>query len=732
MNSQIKKSFVRQQGKSDCGVACLASVIKFYGGDISLERLRELSGTSKQGTTLLGLYNTAKHLGFDADGMEADTIDNLREISDPVILHVTLDNKFLHYLVFYGFDVNNRAIIGDPAEGLVLYSKDELNKVWQSKSLLKLVPNPNFQKASNLHSKKREWFVNLIKDDINILLLALVIGVFISMLGLSTAIFSQKLIDDILPSGNKYDLLFGLAIFTILLIARGFLNYIRGIFLIQQAADFNNRIIKIFYGLLLRLPKSFFDTRKIGELIARMNDTRRIQSTVSLISGNIIIDFLITLISISFIFLYSTLIGFVVLGCIPLYIIVLWMFSKKIANAQKIVMKSYADTESNYIDSIQGISVIKSANKELFFDSINRSVYGYFQTSIYQLGKLNISFGLYAELLSALLIATVLGFSSYFVLSKSIQIGEMVALISIASSVFPSINRLAISNIQIQEANVAFERMYEFKSVEPEYQVNSTSTQEDSTLKDDFNLIVQNVKFRFPGRKLILKNANLNLHRGEMISLLGESGSGKSTLIQIIQKFYKPESGTINLGDRNIDSIPTPTLRNFVGLVSQEVKIFNGNLLYNIALSNEYDALESVIPFCKQVGLGAFFESFPQGYQTIIGEEGVNLSGGQKQLVAIARALFLKPKFLLLDEPTSAMDRNMERHILSLLTNLKDGMAILMVTHRVEIALKSDRIYILEDGEITKFGNPNDLMSSKNLFSDSMNELLSDEFRHTL
>lgn len=732
MNSHIKKSIVRQQGKADCGVACLASVIKFYGGDTSLERLRELSGTSKQGTTLLGLYNTARHLGFDADGMEADTVDNLREISHPAILHVTLDNKFLHYLVFYGFDENNRAIIGDPAEGLVLYSKDELNNAWQSKSLLKLVPNQNFQKVSNLNGKKREWFVNLIKDDINILLLALVIGVFISMLGLSTAIFSQKLIDDILPSGNKYDLLFGLVIFTILLIARGFLNYLRGIFLIQQAADFNNRIIQIFYGILLRLPKSFFDTRKIGELIARMNDTRRIQSTVSLISGNIIIDFLITLISISFIFLYSILIGFVVLGCIPLYILVLWIFSKKIANAQKIVMKSYADTESNYIDSIQGISVIKSANKESFFDGINRSVYGYFQTSIYQLGRLNISFGLYAELLSALLIATVLGLSSYIVLSKSIQIGEMVALISIASSVFPSINRLAISNIQIQEAKVAFERMYELKSIEPEFQSNSTSTEGNLILNDNFNLIVQNVKFRFPGRQLILKNANLNLRRGEMISLLGESGSGKSTLIQIIQKFYKPESGTINLGDYNIDSVPTPALRKSVGVVSQDVKIFNGNLLYNIAFSNEYDALASVISFCKQVGLGAFFESFPQGYQTIIGEEGVNLSGGQKQLVAIARALFLKPKFLLLDEPTSAMDRNMERHILNLLTNLKHEMAILMVTHRIEIALKSDRIYILEDGEITKFGNPNELMTTKNLFSDSMNELLSSELRHTL
>lgn len=731
MNNRIKKTFLRQQGKSDCGVACLASVTKFHGGDISFERLRELSGTSMQGTTLLGLYNAATHLGFDAEGMEADTIDSLREISDPAILHVTLDGKFLHYLVFYGFDGNSRAIIGDPGEGLVLYSKDELNKVWHSKSLLRLVPNQSFQKASNTEKKKREWFVTLIKDDINILLLALVIGVFISMLGLSTAIFSQKLIDDILPSGNKNDLLFGIAIFTILLIVRGFLNYVRGIFLIRQAADFSNRIIQIFYGILLRLPKSFFDTRKIGELIARMNDTRRIQSTVSLISGNIIIDFLIALISISFIFLYSTLVGFVVLGCIPLYIIVLWLFSKKIANAQKTVMKSYADTESNYIDSIQGISVIKSANKESFFDGINGNVYGYFQTSIYQLSKLNISFGLCAELLSGVLIASVLGLSSYFVLSNLLQIGEMVALISIASSVFPSINRLAISNIQIQEARVAFERMYEFKSIEPEYQANPTSREECFILKDDFNLSIQNVKFRFPGRKLILKNANLNLQRGEIISLLGESGSGKSTLIQIIQKFYKAESGIINFNNSNIDLVPTPILRKFVGVVSQDVKIFNGSLLYNIAFGNEYDTLVSVISFCKQVGLDTFVESFPQGYQTIIGEEGVNLSGGQKQLVAITRALFLKPKILLLDEPTSAMDRNMERHVLNLLTNLKHQMAILLVTHRIEIALKSDRIYILEDGEITKFGSPNDLMTTKNLFSDSLNELLSSKYRHT-
>jgi ATP-binding cassette, subfamily C, bacteriocin exporter len=153
--SDLKESFVLQHGQSDCGVACLLSVIKYYGGEATLEKLREQSGTSIQGTTLLGLYQSAGKFGFDAEGLEAEGVHNLAEVSEPVILHVLIDNRLQHYFVFYGFTKNGLVLIGDPAKGILEMTKEELEKVWQSRTLLKLAPNQNFVKRNEENAKKK-------------------------------------------------------------------------------------------------------------------------------------------------------------------------------------------------------------------------------------------------------------------------------------------------------------------------------------------------------------------------------------------------------------------------------------------------------------------------------------------------------------------------------------------------------------------------------------------------
>jgi len=718
-NHIIKRTFTTQHGQSDCGVACLASIVKYYGGETTLEKLRELSGTSLNGTTLLGLYQAAQQLGFDVEGVKAEAVNNLRELQRPAILHVILDNRLQHYFVYYGFDESGSAIIGDPAQGIVSYSTGELEKVWQTRALLKLSPNQTFTKADIQSQYKKEWIVDLVKDDINVLITALFLGLIISALGLTTAIFSQKLIDNILPSGDTKKLILSLALVGILLLVRSGLSYLRGFFLIRQGVDFNNRIIQKFYRSLLYLPKSFFDSRKTGEFIARMNDTRRIQTTISLISSSIMIDLLLIIIAATFVFVYSSLLGIVVLGCLPIYGVLIWFFNKKIVTSQKAVMSSYANIESHYVDTIQGIVTIKSTNRESFFESINRLVYGFFQERVFILGKLNLRFNLCNEVTGVVFIMLIFGLASWLVLNNALQLGEMVALLTMTGSIIPSMNRLAAANVQFQEAKVAFDRMFEFASVKPEL------SQEESkeTLHNVDSLVVRELSFRFPGRKQLLKGISVSLCKGELIALLGESGSGKSSFLQIIQKFYKPENGTLEVNKHSLEDISTPIWRNLIGIVPQEIKLFNGSLLYNLSLSDVTEDHKAAIKFCQGMGFDQYFQSFPQSYQTILGEEGVNISGGQKQLVALARALFRQPKLLLLDEATSSMDKNAEAFVLNLLLKLKSEMAIIMVTHRVQAARKADCIYILENGKITMSGKPSELMSTKNFFSQSVQEI---------
>jgi ABC-type bacteriocin/lantibiotic exporter with double-glycine peptidase domain len=720
-----RRDFVLQQDQSDCGVACLASIIKFHKGDSSLEYLRKLSGTSKQGTTLLGLMQAAQQLGFEAEGLEAEGVYNLKELNEPAILHVVLENKLQHYVIYYPSAKLDILSIGDPAKGIIQMNKDELNSIWQSKALLKLTPNASFKKSDVQQSKKKLWIIKLIRDDFPILLVSLVLGIAFSVLSITTAIFSQKLIDDILPKENIQKFWLSLVLVTLLMLARSGIGYIRSFFMGQQAMAFNNRIIQYFYNTLLVLPKSFFDTRKIGELIARMNDTRRIQSALAVISGGIVIDLLVVIISLGFVFSYASSIGFILLGALPVYYWMLVRFNKPIINFQKEVMVGNALAESNFIDTMQGVADIKLMNKHLFFERLNSLVYGDFQKRIFALNKVQYKFGFVSEVTGVLLIIAVFGIASWLVLTKKLKLGEMVALISIAGNVVPSVNRLVVSNIQVQEALVAFDRMFEFTSMEKEDVVNESAIQSEENSIEFQSIELRNVSFRFPGRKQILNNASLQVNKGEMIALLGQSGGGKSTLIQIVQKFYQPESGYILVGNNELQTLKTSIWRDQLGAVPQDIKIFNGSLLYNITLSDKPEDFQLAHEFCERAGLSTYFNDFPQGYLTLLGEEGINISGGQKQIVAITRALFRKPKLLLLDEATSAMDRNTENFVLTLLQKEKEKMAILIVTHRIKAAKCCDRIYILENGSISSSGSPDQLLETKNIYSNYFNDLIS-------
>ena len=206
---KFHNSMVLQQDQSDCGVACLMSIINYCGGNSSIENIRKLSGTNITGTTLLGLYQAAGSLGFKAEGCEAD-IAALYKHPSPVILHVLIEDKLEHYVVCYGTKLNEKKellfIIGDPAKGIVYLSEHELSLIWKSKICLTLEPNKQFVLTSDIKSKKRAWIIQLIKEDYPLLGIALLLGIVIAILGIIMSIFSQRLIDDILPKKNFLNL----------------------------------------------------------------------------------------------------------------------------------------------------------------------------------------------------------------------------------------------------------------------------------------------------------------------------------------------------------------------------------------------------------------------------------------------------------------------------------------------------------------------------------------------
>jgi ATP-binding cassette subfamily B protein len=711
----IHKTHVLQHDQSDCGVACLLSIIQYYRGSESLEKLRELSGTTKQGTTLLGLFQAANQLGFTARGNEAD-IQAVIDHKEPLILHVVIEERLQHYVVCYGFK-EDKFIIGDPARGVTTYTKEELENIWQSKTCLTLTPNSDFVKTETQKNNKKQWFLKLVKEDSKLISFGIVLGLGIAVLGMAMAIFSQKLIDDILPSKDFTKLITGIILVAFLLLIRVLFTALRDFFLITQSKDFNNRIIDSFYTSLLHLPKPFFDTRKIGELVARLNDTQRLQRVISQIIGNVAINVLVTIVSFGFLFYYSWQTGIIAFISLPFYFVLIYSFNKRIINAQKGVMQGYAFSESNYITSMQGIATIKNNNRQTTFQKINQLIYGNFQEKAFALGKLNVRLSVFSGIFSVLFLMGILVYTSIQVYNITMQLGELMAILGIAGSLLPSVASLALITIPINEAKVAFNRMYEFASMNKE-QIGITEISEFNSLE------IKNLSFRFAGRSQLLKNINIKFNKKECIAIVGESGSGKSTLGQILQKFYAFENGTILVNNQNkLTELDTTSWRTILGVVPQEVTIFGGNVITNILLGQE-DKIENIVKFCQDYGFETFINSLPQGYATILGEEGINLSGGQKQVIALMRALYKKPKMLLLDEFTSAMDRKTEQFVLNLLNKLKFELTIIFISHRLYSLPKiADRIYVLENGIITDFGNHEKLMESKNFYSEFWTEL---------
>jgi ATP-binding cassette subfamily B protein len=358
------------------------------------------------------------------------------------------------------------------------------------------------------------------------------------------------------------------------------------------------------------------------------------------------------------------------------------------------------------IDFIQGVNDIKNANKQPVFKQSIQMMYGVFQQFRYKLGIVGAQYGLSAQIIGAITSISLIIVGVFNILNGNLTLGELMAIITIGNIIISSTANLSVVNIRLQEAGVAFDRFYEFLKVKPEYEPGEEvhgARVHGTREKIDACLQIKDLSFRFIGRKKLLENISLEINRGEIVTLLGEVGSGKSTLIQILQKQYSPESGEILFNGTSLSSYSTPSWREQTGVVNQQVKIFNGSAGENICLGSFMEESEQVQLFCKEYGFDYYFDALPQGLNTLLGEDGVNISGGQQQLIALARAMYRRPLLLFLDEPTSAMDSKTEQFVINLLKERMNQFAVFMVTHRTHLAGISTRVYRLENGKIVLF-----------------------------
>jgi len=621
---------IKQHDITDCGAACLASIAAHYKLQLPIARIRQMAGTDKKGTNLLGMIKAAEKIGFVAKGVRGE-FDALYEVPLPVVAHVIVKKVLHHFVVIYKVTKTHVHLM-DPGPGkMIKMPIEEFKEMWTG-ILLLIAPGEHFKTGDNRTSVGMRFW-HLLKPHKSILFQALFGAIIYTILGLSTSIYIQKITDYVLIDGNGKLLNLLSVIMIGLLLLQIFIGTMKTIFVIKTGQKIDVQLILGYYKHLLKLPQRFFDTMRVGEIISRIGDAVKIRAFINDVAINLIVNAMMMLV------------------IIPLYGIIYVITNKLNKKRERELMESFANmkTEQRFVKLLG--TTYKSAMNSVFSGTSSETI----------------------------------------------------------SRVF-TIVLLWAMNKTIQNALIAADRLFEI--IDLEIEDNSQKIELQADIIGDIHF--KNVGFTYGTRKEVFQELNLIIPKGQITAIVGESGSGKSTMASLMQNLYPLNNGQISIGKYDLKHLSLDSLRRLVAVVPQQLDLFAGNVLENIAVGEPEPDMKKVVDICTNLGLMPFLEGLPNGFMTYLGENGANLSGGQKQRLAIARALYKNPEVLILDEATSSLDSASEQYVQEMVTQLRaEGKTIIIIAHRLSTVMDADKIIVLEEGKLIEEGSHIDLIAEQ-------------------
>jgi ATP-binding cassette subfamily B protein len=703
---------VEQRDVTDCGAACLKSVASHYDLEMPVARIRQFASTDEEGTNIVGMVEASEELGFMAKGVRG-TLDSLNRIPLPAIAHVVLEGHLHHFVVIYEVDEEEITFM-NPDEGRVQsLSIGEFDEIWTGVLVL-LLPDEDFEPGDETTSiSTRLW--QLIRPHTSTLLQALVGAALYTIIGLSTSIYVQQIVDNVLPSGNIRLLNLMSVVMLVLLVLQIFVGSMKNLLVLQTGQQIDGKLILGFYKHVLHLPQRFFDSMRTGEIMQRLNDALKIRRFINDVSISLIVNVMIVVFSFGLMFLYSWQLALIMLGVIPFYGCVYYVTNRINRSNQRALMQNAADLESQLVESLNSISAIKrfGLQDESNLKTETRFV-GMLRT-IYRSGKVRIFSSQGSKFSSQLFTILMLWIGGHFVINRQLSPGQLMSFYSLLGYLTGPVSKLIGMNKTIQNALIAADRLFEIMDLEQD--VDESKAELTPDLIDDIHF--EDVAFRYGSRERIFDGLNLTIHQGETTAVVGESGSGKSTLVALIQRLYELDEGHIRIGDLDVEHVRAQSLRRHIGTVPQEVSLFSGNVIDNIAVGDYDPDMHRVLELSRRLGISEFVEDLPEGYHTDLGENGTNLSGGQKQRIAMARALYRDPEIIILDEATAALDSASERRVQRVVLELQEkNKTVITIAHRLSTILHADRIVVLKDGAVAESGTHEELIDLEGVYYD--------------
>ncbi len=706
---------IKQRDITDCGAACLASVAAYYKVRIPVSRIRQLAGTDKKGTNILGLIEAASGMGFLAKGVRGD-FDSLFKIPKPAIAHVVIKEILHHYIVLVRTSDDFIEIM-DPADGEIhKLTHDEFRKMWTG-ILVLMAPGERFTiRDDKISVSKRLW--QLIKPNRFILLQSLTGAFVFSVLGLATSLYVGKLVDHVIPGGNINLLnLLGIAMIVII-VFRLFLSLFQYLFVLKTGQRIDSSLILGYYQHLLRLPQTFFDNMRTGEIISRIGDAVKIRVFINDVSINLVLNVFILIVSFIMMFTFFWKLAVIMLMVVPFYFGIYWLYDRLNKKVQRKVMERGADLEAQLVESLNSASTIKRFSLEDFSNFKTETRFVALLESVYKSGLNSIFSNTSSAFVTQIIVLVLLWAGTGFVIRTEITPGELLSFYAVTGYFTAPVTSIIGFNRSFQDARIAADRLFEIFDLETDNEKDRIELMPDMV----GDITFENVRFRYGTRVEVFESLNLRLKKGEITAIVGESGSGKTTLVSLIQNIYPLQSGHIKIGQFDILHFTQKSLRRVVSVVPQKIDLFAGNVIENIAVGEINPDMHKVLSVCEKLGMTHFIESLPNGFRTWLGENGSNLSGGQKQRIAIARALYRDPEILILDEATSSLDSVAEKFVQNTINLMSDEKkTVIVIAHRLSTISMADRIIVLDKGNAVQEGTFRELSVSEGHFREMWN-----------
>ena len=739
----LKYPHLQQHDETDCGAACLSMVSEFYGARHPVSKLRELVKVDMHGTNFRSIIKGAEKIGLIGEALEGnmqELLDGILcgEVKFPFIARIINEFGFEHFIVVYKIE-KTRLVIGDPAKSTISkISVQVFKEQWQQQIIIFELADDFLKIDDRKYSfLKFLHYITLYKKMFAFIFFLSMIVTLVNMSG--SVVFQYVLENTLQTDSNRADSDFnsGLVgefhkgesrflttlrdvegkleiIFAnvntvcisviFLYIFKHLIEVLRSYILAITAKKMDNALTLDFYNHLISLPVDFYGRRKAGELMSRFNDTEKIRSAISSVTLTIMLDTIMAIGCGIILAMINPILFIITLIMMILYAVVVFAFKKPIKLNNHILMENGAQVTSYLKESIDGIETIKAYDYEEKAQDKTRDLYSLFTDTNVRTSMLYTVMDNLISLTQSIGTIVLLWIGCALCIKDVISITDLIMFYYLLDYFLVPLQNLIHLQPELQSAMVAAERLNDVLDID----VEDNSKEELIEIVDE--LMLKDIDFRYGSRGLVLKGISMRFEKGKKTAIIGESGCGKTTVAKLIMAFYAPEKGKVIINDDDIFKYSPSSVRKKIAYVSQNTFLFSDTIYNNLRMGDMSITDEQIEQICRICYADEFIHSFPLGYNTVLEENGNNLSNGQKQRLSIARALLRNPDVMIFDEATSNLDVATEKCVKEAIDTFSSSMICIVIAHRLNTIKDCDNIYFMKDGGIVEEGRHTELL----------------------